>query len=308
MGKRKYPLPTVGQQFGDWTVVDDRLQYYSNGQQKGKGVLVRCKCGTEKVQMPNTLYRKQSLRCDVCRNEAISKTKFEGVGQLSRAYYGQVRLNAKQRGIEFNVSIEYLWNLFQEQNGQCALTNMPLTLARSYANKIRKKVIDDTASLDRINSNLCYVEGNVQWVHKTVNMMKNNLKQDEFVAFCKAVATHNHNKPLVKVITRLNVEGIHRWKKCPIEEVSYLRNYHRHTFFIIAECFVSHNDRDIEFIELSHKIKDYLHKKYFSKQYQCLFFDDNSCEMVANELVTVFDLASCEVNEDGEGGAIVKSI
>lgn len=111
-----------------------------------------------------------------------------------------------------------------------------------------------------------------------------------------------------KVIVRLNVEGIHRWEKCPIEEVSYLRNYHRHNFFIIAKSYVLHNDRHVEFVELGHRIKSYLCKKYFSEYYQCLLFGDNSCEMLANELVEVFNLVSCEVNEDGEGGALVEII
>lgn len=32
------------------------------------------------------------------------------------------------------------------------------------------------------------VEGNVQWVHKTINKMKMDLPQDDFIKFCKLVA------------------------------------------------------------------------------------------------------------------------
>jgi len=109
-----------------------------------------------------------------------------------------------------------------------------------------------------------------------------------------------------KIIARMTVEGIHRWRKCPIEEVSYLREYHRHLFHIVCYSYVTHDDRDIEFIQLSHDIKKYLTEKYFSERSQCLFFDDMSCEMIAEELVKQFNLCECEVNEDGEGGAIVR--
>lgn len=109
-----------------------------------------------------------------------------------------------------------------------------------------------------------------------------------------------------KIISRLSVEGIHRWKKCPIEEVSYLREYHRHIFYINCYAYVNHSDRDIEFIELSHKVKQYLHSKYFSNEYQCLFFDDMSCEMIASDILYQFNLYEVEVNEDLEGGAIVR--
>lgn len=48
----------------------------------------------------------------------------------------------------------------------------------------------DTASLDRINSNAAYVTGNVQWVHKHINKMKNDLPEDVFVSMCAAVSNH----------------------------------------------------------------------------------------------------------------------
>lgn len=107
------------------------------------------------------------------------------------------------------------------------------------------------------------------------------------------------------VIARTKVEGIHRWDGCDIDEVNYLTLNHRHMFFINAQVEVEHHDRDVEFIRLAHQIKSYLTDKYWDNQYQCAMFNSMSCEMLANELISKFDLYSCEVNEDGEGGAIV---
>ena len=90
-------------------------------------------------------------------------------------------------------------------------------------------------------------------------------------------------------------------------EKSYLKKYHRHVFHIIAATYGTHSDRDVEFIKLSHDIRSFLSSRYFNSQYQCLFFDDRSCEMIAEELVERFDLAWCEVNEDGEGGSLVRN-
>lgn len=112
-------------------------------------------------------------------------------------------------------------------------------------------------------------------------------------------------KTRTQVIARLQVEGIHRWLQCPIPEVSYLKNYHRHMFHIEATTEVTQMDREVEFIELAHEIKTHLHNKYFSTHHQCLFLEDLSCEMIAQELVQIFNLTSCSVSEDGEGGAIV---
>ncbi len=110
-----------------------------------------------------------------------------------------------------------------------------------------------------------------------------------------------------QIIARLKVEGIHRWAMCPIEEVRFLRYYHRHLFFITAYKQVNHDNRDIEFIQLSHQIQQYLTIKYFDPTYNCLFFDDMSCEMIATELLHEFDLCEVEVSEDGEGGSRVRS-
>ena len=48
-----------------------------------------------------------------------------------------------------------------------------------------------TASLDRIDSNLGYVKGNVQWVHKHINVMKNIFNQDMFIFLCNQVTKTN---------------------------------------------------------------------------------------------------------------------
>ena len=46
-----------------------------------------------------------------------------------------------------------------------------------------------TASIDRIDSSIGYVIGNVQWVHKQVNFMKGTMEQKEFIKFCKLISS-----------------------------------------------------------------------------------------------------------------------
>lgn len=109
----------------------------------------------------------------------------------------------------------------------------------------------------------------------------------------------------IQINARLKVEGIHRWEDCPIEEVSYLRDYHRHQFHITVNLTVSHLNRSVEFIQLTHNVRYYLNEKYFKEEYQCLYFGNGSCEMIAEELLRVFNADSVEVNEDGESGSTV---
>lgn len=59
-----------------------------------------------------------------------------------------------------------------------------------------------TASIDRIDSSKGYIKGNIQIVHKTLNKMKLNMRDEEFIAICEEVylnrvddedACHNSN-------------------------------------------------------------------------------------------------------------------
>lgn len=113
------------------------------------------------------------------------------------------------------------------------------------------------------------------------------------------------NSNTVEVFCTLKVEGIHFWPDCPIEEVSYLRDPHRHLFGIKAFKTVYHDDRDVEFIWFKHQIQHYIDQTYYNGQYKCCLFGAMSCEMLAQELIEKFDLSRCEVDEDGENGAIV---
>jgi len=117
-----------------------------------------------------------------------------------------------------------------------------------------------------------------------------------------------------EVYCTLQVEGTHSWPRCPFDEVAYLRDTHRHVFHIKAYKKVTHSDRDVEFIMLKHQLTVWLRSHYVPAfkdlpnnigDFCVHVFGAKSCEMLAEELINEFDLSRCEVNEDGENGAIV---
>jgi hypothetical protein len=89
--------------------------------------------------------------------------------------------SAKARDIPVAIQIEDAWAQFEAQGGVCALSGVALQLSF-------KKRGEHTASLDRIDSGRGYERGNIQFVHKTVQLMKNYLNQEEFVSWCSSVA------------------------------------------------------------------------------------------------------------------------
>lgn len=109
---------------------------------------------------------------------------WRGYGNLSRFLYGGYASGAADRGHEFNVSIEYLWDLFVSQKGLCALSGLPIYFPKKHKDS-------KSASLDRIDSLQGYIEGNLQWIHKDLNFMKHKLTQENFKDYCCLIAQKN---------------------------------------------------------------------------------------------------------------------
>ena len=109
-----------------------------------------------------------------------------------------------------------------------------------------------------------------------------------------------------EVIVRLDVEGVHCWPDCNLEEVSYLKHEHRHIFKIEVRAPVSHDEREIEFIELKHQVLEYLNAAFFDEDKYLCNFKSLSCESIAKLILQQFkNLIECSVFEDGENGARV---
>lgn len=79
---------------------------------------------------------------------------------------------------EVDVDLEYLLDLLEKQNYQCALTKIKL------GHRFRKL---NSASLDRIDSKIGYIKGNVQFVCKGINLMKSYHTQTETIDFIKMI-------------------------------------------------------------------------------------------------------------------------
>ncbi len=109
-------------------------------------------------------------------------------------------------------------------------------------------------------------------------------------------------------------EGIHKYPAAATDpalatgdeyDVSFLANEHRHIFHFRVWIGVTHNDRDIEFIQF----KRWLEKLYSDAILQ---LDYKSCEMMSDDLYAVISNKYpnreiwIEVSEDGENGSFIK--
>jgi hypothetical protein len=84
---------------------------------------------------------------------------------------------------------EEAYEIFKNQNGLCKFTKLPISFLDKNGQRKSK-----TASLDRIDNSKGYNKGNAQWVHKTINMMKRDFSENEFIELCRLVSEYNKNK------------------------------------------------------------------------------------------------------------------
>lgn len=137
-------------------------------------------------EIANVLGRKPSAIQQKARNHlGLNGSQIfhrKGTTHISLTYFNKLICSAKNRGIEFDITIEELDELLIEQDFKCSLSGVEI-----FAGYRTSK--SQTASLDRIDSSKGYIVDNVQWVHKDVNMAKGSLSQEDFIQLCAAVAS-----------------------------------------------------------------------------------------------------------------------
>lgn len=148
--------------------------------------LCQCDCGLTKVISSDHLTRKidpvKSCGCLQIK-QGSDHHQWTGYGEITGAWWATHVSRSAQKNrpsrqnIPITITIKEAWELFLSQDRKCALSGVPITFNKGNV----------TASLDRIDSTKGYEVGNVWWVHKDINLMKNVFSVDKFISLCQAV-------------------------------------------------------------------------------------------------------------------------
>lgn len=180
----------VGQKFGKLTVKEE-LGKNKNGHFR---FLCECECGNTCEVFGTHLRQNKIVSCK-CKNKVVGVSGDMWYGIINRG----IKTRIKRKNLEINITKEYVNKLFLEQGGKCKLTGIEITLPKSWKDR------SYSASLDRIDSNLGYIIGNVQWVHKHINVMKNTFPEEIFIYLCSKVAEKNETE-------KITTETINKFK------------------------------------------------------------------------------------------------
>ena len=127
-----------------------------------------------------------TISCDTSIHQYFHPQNWKGVGEIGLNHFREIKDKAAKRHLPFEITLEYLWNLFLEQKRLCPMTGELLQFS-NFRNRT-KFGLEQTASLDRIDSTKGYIKGNIQWIHKNINWMKHNMSQDRFLELCEKIS------------------------------------------------------------------------------------------------------------------------
>jgi hypothetical protein len=135
-------------------------------------------------------YRKnKDNRCKVCKKKQYHKRRIQnrgdnGIERLLTERYCALRDRAKTKGMIVGFERGYLKELWELQNGICAISGIEMTTV------VFNGRVPTNISVDRKDSNIGYTKENVQLVCMAVNQMKNDLSQEELIFFCNKIVEH----------------------------------------------------------------------------------------------------------------------
>jgi hypothetical protein len=150
-----------------------------------------------KLGRPEFCGRKCSA---VLSNKSEKRDRLSGISNLIsdnkrdeyspfRWYMGRIRQRREKKG-DTNLTVEFLKDLWEAQEGKCALCNMDLVLPVSTSGKWETGSRLKKASLDRIDSSKGYVRGNVRFISLMANTALGTSTDEELIEFCKAVGNN----------------------------------------------------------------------------------------------------------------------
>lgn len=216
----KYLKPELGKMYGNYKVISNEVfKIKDKNREHYRGHLkVECTlCNTEHLIRSDILNKNQATKCRACsnkekylknvQNKVIAfkgySIKHQGTGDLTKTQLLRIKNSCNKRKIEWDdnyITTQNMWSLMLSQNHKCALSGLDIWLSKgkNVPMQTNQRNLDYSgwnASLDRIDSSKGYIKGNVQWVHRNVNIMKNSYTEDYFLYLCKEIINHANQQP-----------------------------------------------------------------------------------------------------------------
>lgn len=160
-------------------------------------VEVKCDCGTIKFVDLANLKAGSTKSCGCMTKKLMRKAKLGNISYNDYKYFAPYFLRqikkhlsrGNNRTLEFNITIEHLDSLYEQQNGLCYYSGIKLILPDfSLGHKYTES--EYNISIDRLDPSIGYIKENCVLTTKEINVMKLDYSYEHFINLCSKI--HNH--------------------------------------------------------------------------------------------------------------------
>ena len=121
-------------------------------------------------------------KCKTCtQNQIRDASSLTYQAFLAKVYSSSKHARLKG-GFVWEITLRDIVDLWEEQNGRCAVTNLVMTHHRDGTGHK-----DFNASIDRLNPNIGYTRDNIRLVCYAVNIMRHRMDESEFYFWIKSI-------------------------------------------------------------------------------------------------------------------------
>ena len=136
-------------------------------------------CGSAFKGHSNTRYC--SNKCRDSKSEWSRKKQLNRISNLEHFLKEKINLARARNKYIVDIDYNYINELWKSQDGMCAISKIPMTYIKGNGK------VNTNVSMDRIDSNIGYIKGNIQLVCTQVNYMKNDLSTEDLKTWCEAI-------------------------------------------------------------------------------------------------------------------------
>lgn len=177
---------SIGDKINYFTVIDTNIKL----KPYGYGVLVKCNCGKIVGPIPEIRLFKRGIRDGIksCKSCAYkirgNKKRLYTDGQARHAVYSRYKVGAQRRNLEWNIDKKLFFEIIIRPCIYCGDEKI------SYASKPKNSPWQQDfyyTGIDRIDSNLGYINNNIEPCCKWCNIAKSNRSKKDFIEWFKKV-------------------------------------------------------------------------------------------------------------------------
>lgn len=241
-GKSKQLILDIDKSYGLWKILDPKAILIN------KVYKYHCECtgcGRKYFVIATSINTGKSNGCRSCTKLGVILKKDESqrdikiftkdqldkcssVGDFNRTTFLRYKYRATRLKRDFELDMEDIWNLYLKQGGKCTLSGEHIIFDREHGRT--QENLDQTVSLDRKDSSKGYIIENVQLVHKTVNTMKSDLLDNEFIFWCSLIKLNSEKSPKIPFDYKFKVrpKTFKGYKDIPLDYFNNLKRSAKH--------------------------------------------------------------------------------